>query len=89
MIAPIDIDCPACKSTPGNYCTSATTDPVRPLLPFHHAERVDEALRAITRRRDDPRALRDALREAIDRLAKYQAADDLSFVITIRETFGL
>jgi hypothetical protein len=50
MTAPIDIDCPTCKSMPGNYCTSASTDTSgRALvmrLMFHHADRVDAAARA-------------------------------------------
>lgn len=46
MTAPIDIECPACKSAPGSYCTSATTEPrVRQRVTFHHAERVDAAMR--------------------------------------------
>lgn len=44
MTAPVNIKCPVCASTPGNYCTSATVDPkIRQRLTFHHAERIDAA----------------------------------------------
>ncbi|HSX22389.1 MAG TPA: hypothetical protein VLE97_06390 [Gaiellaceae bacterium] len=91
MTAPIDIECPRCKSTAGNYCTSEAVNPAfRQTLSFHHAERVDEALRAETRRQHDPRALRQHLREALDRLSSRQPTnDDLSFIMTAREVFGL
>jgi len=46
VIAPIDVECPACKEAPGSYCTSATADPGKRLrVTFHHAERVDAAMR--------------------------------------------
>jgi hypothetical protein len=96
MNAPIDIECPACAATAGNYCTAPSTDPkVRQRVTFYHAERVDAAFRRIASRRDDPRALRVALREALDRLEKHEPAvqaaltNDLSFIITTREVFGL
>lgn len=92
MTAPIDIVCPACKSTPGNYCTAASADPkARQRVTFYHAERIDAACRQITLPRDDPRELREALREAITRLEKRQDLDhnDLSFIITSREVFGI
>ena len=92
MTAPIDIECPACASTAGNYCTSPTAGPkLSQRVTFHHAERIDAAYRQPTLPRDDPRALRDALREAVDRLAKRQDLDnvDLSFIITAREVFGI
>lgn len=92
MNAPLDIECPACAATAGNYCTSVTTDPkFRQRVTFHHAERVDAAFRQTASRRDDPRALREALREAIARLEKRQDLDnvDLSFIITAREVFGI
>jgi hypothetical protein len=63
---------------------------LRQRVAYYHAQRIDAAFRETTRRHDNPRALRDALREAIDRLAKHQTtADELSFIITIRETFEL
>jgi hypothetical protein len=93
MTAPIDIECPACAATPGNYCTVATTP--RQRVTFHHAERVDAACRENTRRPHDPRALRSALIEALNRLEKHHPAiqdaltDELSFILTTRERFGL
>ena len=93
MTAPIDIECPACASTPGNYCTAATTP--RQRVTFHHAERVDAAFRENTRRQHDPRALRAALAEALDRLEKYHPAvqdaltEEISFILSTREKFGL
>ena len=92
MTAPIDIECPACAATASNYCTSITTDPkIHQHVTFHHAERIDAAVRQIARRRDDPHALRNALREAVTRLEKRQDLDndDLSFLITTREVFDL
>jgi hypothetical protein len=92
MTAPIDIECPACASTAGNYCTMPAANGARgPRVTFYHAERIDEAFRAGTKRQNDPRALRDALREALGRLEKRQDLDnaDLSFLITTREVFGL
>lgn len=109
MTAPIDIECPHCKETAGNYCTSEAVSPTfRQKLAFYHAERVDEAFRANTRRQHDPRALREALREALARLKKRLPADvlarqvieqdperavrdrdELSFIVTTREVFGL
>lgn len=93
MIAPIDIECPACASTAGNYCTSSPscTASESMILLHHHAARIDAAFRQIARRQDDPRALREALREAIARLEKRQDLDnvDLSFIITAREVFGI
>jgi hypothetical protein len=90
VTAPIDIECPVCKSTAGNYCT-ITVDETSHRVTFHHAERIDAAVRQIARRRDDPHALRNALREAVTRLEKRQdlGNDDLSFLITTREVFGL
>jgi hypothetical protein len=93
MPAPIDIECPACASTAGNYCT-APTEP-RQRVTFHHAERVDAAFRENTRRQHDPRTLRAALTEALDRLEKHHPpvqdalTDELSFIVTVREKFGL
>ena len=89
MIAPIDIECPACAATAGTYCTSITTDPK--IRTFHHAERIDAAFRQIAHRRDDPHALRETLRAAIGRLETRQDLDhgDLSFIITVREAFEL
>ena len=92
MTAPIDIECPACAATAGNYCTAPTTEPnFRQSVTFHHAERIDAAVRQIARRRNDPRALRDALRETITRLETRQDLDndDLSFLVTTREVFEL
>lgn len=90
MTAPIDIECPECQSSAGNYCTKALSEKLSERVPYYHAKRVDAAFRETTRRHHDPRALRDALREAVDRLAKHQTtADELSFIITIRETFNL
>ena len=93
MTAPIDIECPACKATPGNYCTITVDNTwhVTRRDTFHHSERIDAAVRRIARRRDEPRALRDALREAVTRLEKRQDLDneDLSFLITTREVFEL
>lgn len=109
MTAPIDIECPHCKSAAGNYCTTEAVNPAfRQRVTFHHAERVDAAVRASTARQNNPRALRIALREAVDRLEKRLPADvldravieneperatrdrdELSFVITTREVFGL
>lgn len=57
--------------------------------------RINEAFRAHTKRQHDPRALRAALREALDHLEKHHPAvqdaltDELSFIITTREVFGL
>ena len=121
MTAPIDIECPACASTAGNYCTSVTTDPkLCQRVTFYHAERIDAAFRQldetqdarmlaayiggandanegvkckrvtfeewktrdearlneIARRYDDPRALREALREALERLEKHESTED-------------
>ena len=121
MTAPIDIACPACAATAGNYCTSVTTDPTqRQQLTFYHAERVDAVFRQlaatqdarmlaayiggandandgvkckrttfeewkireahrlneITKRSDDPRALREALRNALERLDKHESTED-------------
>lgn len=88
MTAPIDIECPYCKATAGNLCTSGADPKTRLTVTFHHADRVDAAFRATTRRRDDPRALRDMLREAVDRLAKHEPTpDDWSFIITAREEY--
>lgn len=91
MTAPIDIECPYCKSTAGNYCTSETTKPdVRQRVTFYHAERIDNAFRANTKRQHDPRALREALGEALTRMTKRNLdEEDLSFVVTTREVFGL
>jgi len=91
VTAPIDIECPVCQSSAGNCCTSATVNPrLRQGLASYHAGRIDAAFRETTRRHHDPRALRDALRETVDRLAKHQTTtDELSFIITIRETFAL
>lgn len=96
MTAPIDIECPACKSTAGNYCTVPAADDKPLRVAFYHAERIDEAFRAQTRRQHDPRALREALREALERLEQHQGTpvqdaltSDLSFIITTREVFGL
>lgn len=92
MTAPIDIECPACASTAGDFCTEPTAGPrLYQHLTFHHAERIDAAFRQTARRRDDPHALRKALREAIARLEKRQDLDnvDLSFIITAREVFGI
>lgn len=97
MTAPIDIECPFCAASAGNYCTVESTNPqVRQRITFHHAERIDRAFRQTALRHDDPRALRDALREAVKRLAKHQAADadkadadELSFIITTRAVFDL
>lgn len=130
MTAPIDIECPACASTAGNYCTSVTTDPTqRQQLTFYHAERVDAVFRQlaaaqdarmlaayiggandandgvkckrttfeewkireahrlneITKRSDDPRALREALRNALERLAKHEPTDGLTAAFTRME----
>lgn len=87
MTAPIDIECPCCKSTAGNYCVV----PNGARVTFYHAERIDAAFRRTTLRRDDPRALRAALNEAITRL-EIRAdldADAQSFIITTREVFDL
>ena len=95
MTAPIDIDCPACASTPGNYCTAPTTNPsIQQRVTFHHAERVDAAFRAGVNARSDARALRFALNEALLRLERYRpflqdGIDDESFVSRTREAFGL
>ncbi len=90
MTAPIDIECPHCESLAGNYyCTAPIgAENLRQGLAFYHARRIDAAFRETAQCRNNPHALREALREAIDRLAKYQTTpDDLSFIITIRETF--
>lgn len=92
MTAPIDIECPCCKSTAGNYCVvqsefcsigNGGSPDHKQRVAFHHAERIDAAFRAATRRQHDPRALREALREAIERLAQHSSSltkpDDWSF----------
>ena len=96
MTAPIDIECPACASTAGNYCTAPTTSPAtHQRVTFHHAERIDAAFRENTRRQHDPRALRAALAEALDRLEQHYPAvqdaltADISFILRTREKFGL
>jgi hypothetical protein len=91
MTAPIDIECPACWATAGNYCTAPTDRDATARLWFHHAERVDAAFRQTARRQDDPHALREALREVITRLARRQDLDNetLSLIVTYRELFDL
>ena len=92
MTAPIDIACPFCAATAGNYCTTASTDPkVHQRITFHHAERIDAAVRKIARRQNDPCALREALRVAVARLKNRPDLDngDLSFIATVKETFDL
>lgn len=96
MTAPIDIECPVCASTAGNYCTSETTSrDTRLRVTFYHAERIDAAFRANTQRQHDPRALRTALKEALDRLEKHYPpvqdalTSDISFILTTRHVFGL
>lgn len=86
MTDPIDIKCPACASTAGSYCTSVTHLALRPPRVMFHAERINAA-----HSRDDPRALREALRAAIGRLETRQdlGSGDLSFILTVRETFDL
>jgi predicted component of type VI protein secretion system len=96
MTAPIDIECPGCASTAGNYCTLDTTDGRgRMRLTFYHAERIDAAFRANTQRQHNPRALRAALAEALARLEKHHPAvqdalnEEIRFILTTREEFGL
>lgn len=92
MTAPIDIECPACKSGTGNYCTSETTTPgIRMCVTFHHAERVDAAARATDRRRrDDPDRLREALRQAIQHWsARDPEMHDAEQRDALREEFDL
>jgi len=121
MTAPIDIECPACAATAGNYCTAPTAGPkLGQRVTFYHAERIDVAFRQlaatqdaqmlaayiggandandgvkckrttfkewktreaqhlneIAHRRDDSRALRKALREALERLDKHESTED-------------
>jgi len=52
MIAPIDIECPYCKATIGNYCTVAPDVPTT--VTFHHADRVDAAARRVRVPSDRP-----------------------------------
>ena len=89
MTAPIDIACPACAAPAGNYCTVSAE--LNQRVTFHHAERIDAAVRQIARRPNDPRALREALRMAVARLENRPDLDngDLSFIATVRETFDL
>jgi hypothetical protein len=91
MTAPIDIECQECQSLAGNHCTAPIgAKGLRQSLSFHHAQRVDAAFRETAQRRTNPHALREALCEALNRLTKHQTApDDLSFILTIRETFKL
>jgi hypothetical protein len=94
MTAPIDIMCPYCAATDGNYCTS---DPEgRQRITFHHAERVDAAARLSDRARrhdPDPARLREALREALDMLHAYvegcNAVDDRQRLAELRQEFDL
>jgi hypothetical protein len=69
MTAPIDLPCPVCKSTSGNYCTELDgPGGVRERVTFHHADRIDAAARETDRARyGNPDRLRAALRRAIDR----------------------
>lgn len=86
MIAPINIPCPACGEPAGSYCTSPTTNPkVRQGVTFHHAERIDAAFGARTPRHSDPRALRDALREALRLLESRLPADVLDRAVIENE----
>lgn len=92
MTAPIDVSCPTCASLPGNYCTSATTDPnVRARVTFHHADRVDAAARETDRsRRADPARLRAALYEALEGWsARDHEGHDADDRKKIREEFDL
>jgi hypothetical protein len=128
MTAPIDIECPACASTAGTYCTSATVDPKqRQQLTFYHAERIDAAFRQLEATQDaqmlaayiagandaddgvkckrttfeawkvreasrlneianhgatDLHALRTALHEALERIAKYGSTEILAVPFT-------
>lgn len=92
MTAPIDLSCPTCEATPGNYCHENIERPWEGrALPSYHNARIDGAFRETAKRTNDPRALRAALQEALDRLAERATATtgDLSFVDTTREAFDL
>jgi len=88
MKAPINIKCPVCEATAGNYCTSMANTTVRSRVAFHHAERVDAAFRATSSRHDDSYPLRE---ESVIRPAKQPIIHDdddvLSFIITIHWLF--
>ena len=96
MTAPIDIECPACSSPAGDYCTSpvSNSDPkVHQRLTFHHAERIDAAVRQDCRASHNPTRLREALRETLAMLHAYvegcNATDDRRRLAALRREFDL